>query len=241
MMKLITRNIFIILAMFLACAANNAVQAKTYAVCVGLSDYPGTANDLRVSANDAITMSNLFASNGNCRVSILTNGKATGKRVCQLMEQTFKSATANDVIILFFSGHGYPGGLYCYDGELSYDKVLKVMKKSKAKSKVILADCCYAGRMRDDSQSSLNSKNVLLFLSSRSNETSLEMRGMNNSLFTHYLYLGLKGKADFSRDKTITAKEIFKYVHTKVIEDSQQHQHPVMWGKFNDNLPLIKW
>lgn len=228
------------MVMVLACCAIGA-QAKTFAVCVGLSDYPGTANDLRVSAGDAVAVSNLFASNGNCRVSILTNSKATGNRVCQLMEQTYRAAGANDVVVLFFSGHGYPGGLYCYDGQLSYDRIINVMKKSKAKSKVIMADACYSGRMRDDSNQSLNSKNVLLFLSSRSNETSLEMGGMKNSLFTYYLVQGLKGKADYSRDRTVTAKELFKYVHTKVVSDSRQHQHPVMWGRFDDNLPLIRW
>lgn len=237
---MIKRLLFII-ALALALAAPQAVQAKTFAVCVGLSDYPGTANDLRVSANDAVTMSNIFASNGNCRVSILTNSKATRRRICELMQQTYRSAGPNDVVVLFFSGHGVPGGLYCYDGTLSYDKVINVMKKSKAKSKVILADCCYSGKMRDDNNQSLNGKNVLLFLSSRSNETSLEMGGMNNSLFTYYLAKGLKGKADSSRDRIITAKEIFKYVHKHVIDDSRQHQHPVMWGRFDDNLPIIKW
>lgn len=239
-MRLINRfSILAIVLVSLICSQQ--VGAKTFAVCVGMSDYPGTVNDLRVSANDAKTMSNLFASNGNCRVSIVTNHKATMKRVCQLMESTFKAAGSNDVIVLFFSGHGYPGGLCCYDGQLSYDKVFNVMKKSKAKSKVILADACYSGKMRDDSNSPLKGQNVLLFLSSRSNEKSLEMSNMNNSLFTHYLVQALKGKADYNRDRTITAKEVFKYVHENVISTSRDNQHPVMWGRFDDNMPIIKW
>ena len=238
------KRIICTIAIVFALAATTVAEAKTYAVCVGLSDYEGTINDLRVSANDAVTMSNIFASNGNCRVATLTNKKATAKRVCELMEQTFRAAGANDVIILFFSGHGYPGGICCYESNLPYENVLKVMQKSKAKSKVIFADCCYAGKMRDDKREPLNGKDVLLFLSSRSGETSLEMNVGNNSAFTYYLAKALIGKADSSRDRIVTAKELYNYVHKNVIHyaESKKHdQHPVMWGRFDDNMPIIKW
>ena len=81
----------------------------------------------------------------------------------------------------------------------------------------------------------------MLFLSSRSNETSIEQRNMENGYFTTYLQKGLRGAADSDKNRIITAKELFKYVHENVVKISNGRQHPVMWGKFSDSMPVISW
>lgn len=37
------------------------------------------------------------------------------------------------------------------------------------------------------------------------------------------------------------AKEIYNFVHQGVVEASGNRQHPVMWGKFDGNMAVIKW
>ena len=64
---------------------------------------------------------------------------------------------------------------------------------------------------------------------------------MKNGFFTTYLQKGLRGGADADKDRVITAKEIFDYVHTNVVELSKGKQHPVMWGKFSDDMPVMNW
>ena len=81
----------------------------------------------------------------------------------------------------------------------------------------------------------------MFFLSSRTNEQSQERRSWRNSLFTAYLERGLRGGADNNLDWTITARELFNFVSKGVAEASQQKQHPVMWGKFDDDMPLMVW
>jgi hypothetical protein len=49
-----------------------ALPARTYVVCVGIVDYPGTKNDLWVSANDAKIILGIFAKNGKAAVSFFT-------------------------------------------------------------------------------------------------------------------------------------------------------------------------
>ena len=219
-----------------------SAQAKTYLVCVGVADYPGIRKDLKVSANDARTIQGIFLKNGKATVSTLTNSQATIQNICSRMKSVFAQAKANDNIILYFSGHGIPGGLCCYDGNLLYKTVFEIMKRSQAKNKIILVDACYAGKMRSTSQSSNKyaNENVMFFLSSRTNELSLESP-YQNSLFTIFLERGLRGGADANRDKCITARELYSFVHTGVVEASKKRQHPVMWGKFNNNMPIIKW
>jgi uncharacterized caspase-like protein len=218
------------------------LQAKTYLVSVGISDYPGTEHDLRISDNDAKTIAKVFSVAKQATVSILINEQATQSALLSTMHTSFMNANSEDIVILYFSGHGTPGALVCYDGLLTYQHIFKMLKGCKASRKVIIADACYSGKMRTNNQqtSSYNTQNVMLFLSSRTNEVSRESR-YKNSLFTIFLERGLRGGADTNRDRYITARELYDFVHKGVIEASSNKQHPVMWGKFDNNMTVINW
>ena len=174
---------------FIFLLAIPTLPARTYIVSVGIADYPGRQNDLRVSANDAKTISGIFTKNGNATVDCFVNSDVTIKKVCTAMRNTFAKASPSDAVILYFSGHGVPGGLVCYDGFLYYSSVLSIMRQSKAQQKMIFVDACFAGKMRNTNKRNTNysKENVMFFLSSRSTEKSLEtprQTGFKNSLFT---------------------------------------------------------
>lgn len=230
----------LLLAWMMLCAFT--LQAKTYLVSVGIADYPGTEHDLRISANDAKTIAKVFSVAKQATVSILINEQATQSALLSTMHTSFMNANSEDIVILYFSGHGTPGALVCHDGLLTYQHIFKMLKGCKASRKVIIADACYSGKMRTNNQqtSSYNSQNVMLFLSSRTNEVSRESR-YKNSLFTIFLERGLRGGADTNRDRYITARELYDFVHKGVIEASGNKQHPVMWGKFDNNMTVINW
>ena len=230
----------LLLAWMMLCAFT--LQAKTYLVSVGIADYPGTEHDLRISDNDAKTIAKVFSVAKQATVSILINEQATQSALLSTMHTSFMNANSEDIVILYFSGHGTPGALVCHDGLLTYQHIFKMLKGCKASRKVIIADACYAGKMRTNNQqtSSYNSQNVMLFLSSRTNEVSRESR-YKNSLFTIFLERGLRGGADTNRDRYITARELYDFVHRGVIEASSNKQHPVMWGKFDNNMTVINW
>lgn len=235
------QKLYYILMLFLVSAYS--AEARNYIVCVGIADYPGSKSDLKVSSQDAVTIKTLYDKNGNSETNILTNNKATKANILNAIGEMFLKATSDDAIILFFSGHGVPGGFVCYDGLLKYEAITAVMKKSKARSKIVFADACYAGKARNNNKRSQkqSEENVMFFLSSRTKEQSQERRNWHNSLFTAFLERGLRGGADNNRDRTITARELFVFVSKGVAETSQQKQHPVMWGKFDDNMPLMVW
>lgn len=217
---------------------------KVHLVSVGISDYPGTSNDLNLPANDARTMQWLYEKNTNAVTIILLNSAATRSAILNAIRTTFKYSSTDDIIIFFFSGHGFPGGFMAYDGSLSYDEVRNAMNESHCKNKMIFADACFSGKMRQGNRpvkEEHKKSNVMLFLSSRDNETSIERRDMKNGFFTTCLVDALKGKADINRDRTITAEELFKYVsyHVKIL--SNNRQHPVMWGYFPDDMPILVW
>jgi len=220
-------------------------EAKVYLVSVGISDYPGSSNDLILPAKDAQTISWLYSKNADTESRQLTDTRATVQNIISAMRSVFTKAATNDIVVFFFSGHGYKGGFAAYDGSLSYEKIRKAMAASKCRNKMIFADACYSGKIRTNgSQNSVQSAkkaNVMLFLSSRSDETSIEIRNMQNGLFTDCLQKGLRGGADANRDRIITAKELYNYVHSNVVNISNGRQHPVMWGRFSNNMSVMKW
>ena len=234
------KRLGLIIVLFLASVFY--LQAKVYLVSVGLADYPGTKNDLRISDNDAKTIARVFSTTRDASVSTLINSKATRFTLLNTMQTMFANAKSSDTVILYFSGHGTPGALVCHDGELSYQHIFKILKGCKANRKIIIADACYSGKMRTSKQQSANynAQNVMLFLSSRTNEKSMESP-YKNSLFTIFLERALRGGADKDRNRQITARELYDFVHDGVTKASGNKQHPVMWGKFDNNMTIIKW
>lgn len=229
-------------------ATPQLLAQRIYLVSVGVADYPGSDMDLMLTVDDARDFNDLYRTNSSVNSVILLNSQATRVNVLSAMYKHFIKATEEDIVVLFYSGHGYRGGFVGYDDYISYDEIKDVMSKVECKNKMIFADACYSGTIRKGSRSnttassnSLANYNILLFLSSRDGEVSYESQYMDNGLFTTALLKGLKGSADKDRDRTITALELFLYVSGEVKDLSDDEQHPVMWGKFNKNMPVMVW
>lgn len=228
-------------------ALGQSADAKIFLVSAGISDYPGTKNDLRLCAADADTVAWIYGKNQKAMSRVLTNTQATAANILSAMAQLFAAAGENDIVVFFFSGHGLPGYFIAYDQRLSYAEVRKAMASCRARHKMIFADACFSGKIRTKDRSSQSEEaakkaEVMLFLSSRSSETSIERpRTMTNGIFTTYLQKGLRGRADANRDRTITARELFDYVSRNVQKASANKQHPVMWGRFADTMPVMIW
>lgn len=220
-----------------------ACKADVYLVAVGIADYPGTENDLNLCVNDAKDLYELYSKNSRTHTILLTNEEATVANIERAMNKLYRQAKADDIVVFFFSGHGQKGCFCAYNLPLSYKRIRKAMSLSKSRHKMIFADACHSGKMRQgksDNQQSQKSE-VMLFLSSRDNETSIESPRMHNGFFTTYLLKALKGNADTDKNRTITAKELFEYVSKEVKRVSKDKQHPVMWGKFSDSMPVMRW
>lgn len=206
----------------LLCILTLPLFGKVYLVSVGIADYPGKENDLRVSDEDAKTISKIFLATKNASVHTLINEDATQGAMLGVMYTLFSEAGNDDMIMLYFSGHGTDGSLVCHDGLLSYQHIMRLLSGYQAKQEIIIVDACFSGKMRTSKQLSYeyNDKNVMFFLSSRTNEESKESP-YKNSLFTIYLERGLRGGADFNRDRQITARELYDFVHNGVVDTSK--------------------
>lgn len=226
-----------------------AGKGDIYVVSVGISDYK-SISDLTLPEKDALSIAELYKTHTK-NVIIITGKYATKARILKSLKDQFNRAEAEDMILFSFSGHGYPGGICPYDmsdednSGISYREIQEIMKQSSARRKIIYADACFSGGLRDNGSSAGHQEHqkseVLLFLSSRNGEVSIESPFMTNGLFTSYLLRGLRGGADTDRNRKITAKELFIFVSQGVKEQSKDRQHPVMWGKFDNNSVLMDW
>ena len=145
------------------------LYGKVYLVSVGIADYPGKENDLRVSAEDAKTISKIFLATKDASVQTLTNEDATQGAMLSAMYILFSEAGHDDIIMLYFSGHGTEGSLVCHDGLLSYQHIMRLLNGYQAKQKVVIVDACFAGKMRTSKRHAYdyNDKNVMFFLKSQ--------------------------------------------------------------------------
>lgn len=222
----------------------NALSNNVFLVSVGIADYPGRTNDLVLPTADAKAIEELYKTNGKAITRLLLDAKATRSNIVKTANALFKNAKPEDIVVLFFSGHGISGGFCAYDDFLLYDDIKAIFSNCKSKHKLIFADACFSGKMREPSTNRKrisSDVDVLLFLSSRQNEYSIESPGMKNGFFTACLIKCLKGAADGNRDRKITAKELFDSVSKGVIRLSNDKQHPVMWGNFSDNMIVMQW
>ena len=244
----------LLLFILLALSSLSATGRTIYVLSVGIRDYR-YISDLQKTENDAREFSELYMTHTK-NVTTLLGSQATRENILSSLRSCFAKAGADDIVVFFFSGHGDKGGLCAYDTKgrsrlVTYAEVQKAIGSCKAANKQLFIDACYSGGLRDGKKTARpattarpplsDTQGIMLFLSSRTGETSQENRWADNGFFTQYLIKGLKGAADTDSDRIITAKEIFTYVSAKVSERTRKKQNPVMWGKFNDNMHILNW
>ena len=235
-----------ILLIVLSVLPFSSTQGGIYAVFVGISKYEKPGINLSYCHRDAIEMyETLKAYTTSDRMILLTDTQARHDNIVSYTKRLFQQAHPDDMVIFFFSGHGNSNIFMTYDKNLHFNTLQSIFKQTKAKRKLIFANACSSGTLRQPGRQASSGNvnpgnNVLLFLSSRSNQDSFEDLSLRSGIFTYYLIAGLKGGADLNEDGYITAKELFDFVNPKVKERTKGDQVPVMWGKFNERMIILK-
>ena len=123
-----------------------------------------------------------------------------------------------------------------------------LFRNCRAGRKMVFADaCCSGGLSKQRTQltvQAVQNSEVMYFLSSKFDETSLELPNGPNGLFTYCLAHGLNGESDIDGNRIITMQEIYNYVYGNVVSFTNQiphNQHPMVWGKFDKNMNILEW
>lgn len=245
---------------------------KIYVVSVGIADYK-EINDLRLTENDVRVFNQLMAYQGAEITTLTGSKATHTNIITALRGTFAKATVFDTMIFFFSGHGYEGGfccydmsadspslsGNYNVDDErlatanrlyggLSYQEMQILFRNCRAGKKIVFADACFSGGLRKGNQLDLSVQSarngdVVFFLSSQTDETSLEMSGGTNGLFTYYLAKGLCGEADANADKNIQLNEIYSYVYRNVVAYASKiphNQHPVLWGKFNEAMSIFE-
>jgi len=234
-------------------------QVKIWAVVVGVARYTHMPM-LKFTDDDAYQVYAFLKSpEGGAlpdnQIRVLIDENATRKNIMENMRKVFLQADDNDVVIFYYSGHGYAGAFLPIDfdghyNQLRHEDVTNILKESKAKHKLVLADACHsgsilamkapvAGTLKKYYSAFENTRGgTALFMSSKGEEFSLEDSGLRQGIFSHFLIRGLKGEADANKNKIVTISELYRFVFLKVNDYTNQIQTPTLSGDYDQNMPV---
>ncbi|MBD5319782.1 MAG: caspase family protein [Bacteroides sp.] len=241
-MKKFITTLVLILGITLGC------QARTFVLIAGISNYGNANNNLCQTTKDAKRFKSLMETQTK-DITILTSKNVTRINLLEKLRAICKRAQENDRIVFFYSGHGSPGAMCGYDGNIPYEDVIKTLSQSAAKEKICFIDACFSGSMSeaingDQSwmSNATSSGDILLMVACRPDEFSYESPMVGAGYFTQALLKGMCGKSDVNADKNITVEELFRYVYGDVIKRTKGVQHPQLIGpKGFYNKIVTKW
>lgn len=240
--------------------ANTPDAPKTWALIIGVSSYRHMPA-LRFPDDDAYRLFAFLKSpQGGAvpdeRMQILIDEDATRKNIMHAMEGLFLRAGPEDLVILYFSGHGLPGAFLPidYDGlsnTITHQEIKRMLDLSPAGYKLCLADACHSGGLlaarggqlpdvlsRYYENLSKTRPGTALIMSSKAEETSLESSGLRQGVFSHFLLRGLKGEADSDRDGVVRIQELYQYIDQQVNAYTRHQQSPVIQGDYDQRMPV---
>jgi WD40 repeat protein len=126
-----------------------------------------------------------------------------------------------------------------------------------SKRVVVFTDACHSGGISTDiatrgmsatddnlinqylADLSKTKEGIIVFTASQAGEVSQELEKFGHGVFTYYLLEGMKGKADFNNDYTVTIGELMDYVEEKVKRQTNGNQHPTRnQGTYDKDLTI---
>ena len=217
------------------------------ALIIGLTDYP--LCPLAYCDDDAVAINTLLEtdSNGDPNFSTrLVKDRMTRSEMRSAIQDLFLGDS--EIALLFFSGHGTdegPGYLVTTDYEendygVSMSEVLKYANESECKNRVIILDCCHAGKFGrsgvTDSKEAVIDEGVTIIAGSQDYEAAMEDSSYGHGVFTNLLIEGLKGGAADVAGR-ITPAALYSFVDQSLDDWSQR---PVFKTNIKRFLPIRK-
>ncbi|HRW94183.1 MAG TPA: caspase family protein, partial [Thermotogota bacterium] len=237
---------------------------------VGIPELPGAEKDAQLFAR---TLEELgVASEGQGTLKLLLN-PSLGELIGEIARWS-KQGGEEDSHLFFYAGHAETLGeepnkktafipkdavksLLGMTSVTFETHVIPLLKNIPGKQTTLFIDACYSGSVIKERpvydpkiemgpfKILAQQKNLQVLVSSRGDETSKERMEGEGGYFTHYLVMGMKGEANTNGDTEIQLGELRDYVYDRVVEQTQDKQHPDSFGEgsavvFADNTQLAR-
>ena len=235
---------------------------KIWAVVIGVSTYQHMPV-LKYADDDAYRVYAFYKSpeGGSLpeeQIKLLVDEDASIENIKETLVTTFAKAGEDDLVILYFSGHGLENCLLPidFDGQknkLFHKELNEIFHISPSKYKLCIVDACHSGNLFASKGDIIPTTNKTLFkwfesnpgtaiiMSSKAEENSLESKGLRQGVFSHFLLRALNGEGDTDGNGMITVTELYDFVYMNVRAYTNNHQSPVLRGDFDEKMPVSKY
>lgn len=199
-------------------------------VFVGIADYEGADGDLERCDVDAERLYSMMRDDYGMAIEdgiLLVNGDATREAVRGALKRIGERATADDLLIVFYSGHGGqfegpiqpsdPDGVHetmsLYDGDLVDDQVAELLNASPAGLVLLVMDSCYSGGFAKDVVSAPGRMGIFACEEDVLAQVAENFEaGGYLSRFLADAFLDRRDKADRNEDRALSAWELCHYL-----------------------------
>lgn len=232
------------------------MAGKKFAILIGSSTFSEDESELqnlRCPPNDVEGLAKILRNSqlGDFdRVDELINDPYY--RVLEQINRVLREATHEDLVLLYYSGHGKPnrlGRLHLATPETTIsnleatsvpiETIRAYIDGTLAQRVVLILDCCYSGKVEDAwLKSSISDQVEMTFeegagtyiiTASSGYQTAQEKEGADYSVLTKPLIEGIKnGDADLDGNGWIDMDELYQYVRQEVEKVSPQT--PMRWN-----------
>ncbi|HYP26831.1 MAG TPA: caspase family protein [Blastocatellia bacterium] len=248
--------------------------AKTWAVVIGVSKYsklPG-GQQLQFADGDAMAFAESLKKGGASpsNIRLLVGPDATIASIKSAIGNWLaRSASEQDTVYIFFSGHGLAerdfreAYLLAYDSDtanpygtaLSISDVRKALEgRVRARRVLLIADPIRRDLFPDDERAAGTAvftqafeqlasarEGISAILGSGPGEFAREGRAWGGQgIFTKVLIDALSGSADANQDSLVSAGEAFDHVSARVAQETSDKQHPWRAGALPSDTVLAR-
>src|SRR5262252_10577540 len=222
-------------------AAQPSIEARRFALVIGVNDGGPSRLRLRYAASDAKEIARVLEQLGGVadddmtllleadRAKILSRVEQLGRRLAEA-----RAAVRRLEVVFYYSGHSDEDGLLVRGERISYSELRGRLDALPADLRVAILDSCASGALTRpkggtarppfllDESSSL--KGHAFLTSSAADEVAQESDRIGGSFFTHYLLSAMRGAADLSRSGRVTLNDAYAFAFQETLARTQRTQ-----------------
>jgi len=222
-----------------------------HVLAIGVSRYQGSNWDLGFARADAEAIARFFTDRSAklfeaVSATVLTDDSATRSRIQQAFASIGERARPEDVVLVYFAGHGMALGQTYYllphemrDEEsieadvrkygLSDRGLLDSLRRIKALKKIVILDACASGAAvgilarapaaeRAALEMLARAEGLFIIAASTHQQDAIEIRELGHGVLTYALLSGLGATGETTVPPVITVYQLLAYVAQKVPE-----------------------
>lgn len=206
-------------------------EGRILGLFAGISDYQGDGSDLYGCDDDATFLAQAFRERGiqgEADQTVLTDAAVTRDGVLTAIAQIAAEAGENDVVVVFYSGHGnqitdstpdpadFDGSeetLSVYDGDITDDDLVQALSAIRANTVILALDSCHSGGFARDWVSAPGRIGIFSSDEDVLSDTAEPLRA--GGYLSYYLRRAILGDADVRpADGAITAGELTDFLYS---------------------------